>query len=488
MALSADIIKRIKGCRSLPTMPGVAIRLVEICGSENAGVRDVAALLQQDPALSSKVLRYANSAVFGSGSSVTSIQRAAVLLGLLTLQTTAMSFSLVNTMQKVSLGGFDHKQYWRRSLFCAAGAQALAEQLGTPAPDSLFMVGLLDDIGMLILAHAMGAEYTAVLAGAGRSHQEIAMAERKALGFDHSAVTAWIEREWRLPAPFVAAAEAGHRSLESAVLGVRASGSMASIVALAAIIADAFGPQDGRRPPPGYLQSIAQRVHALNGEDVSAVLDRTLRLVSTGAALLDIDAGSPDENANMLEQARESLFVASARSTREIAVIRTESQRDPLTGLWNRGYLDHVVEERYAEAARSGPPLGVAFIDIDHFKAVNDTYGHATGDVVLKAVARRLQDMVRSTDVVARYGGEEFVILFSNMSAAAARLLCPQICERIAKVPVDLGDGRTLTVMVSLGFTTTEASMAGTGMELLGIADLALYASKRGGRNRATEG
>ena len=123
--LPKSIVTRIKSCRTLPTMPGVALRIVDLCRSEDVSLGEVAEVLKQDPALAARILRYANGSAVGVRGSVTSVQRASVLLGALTVQTLALSFSLTTSMQATRIGGFDHRRYWRRSLFCAASAQAI---------------------------------------------------------------------------------------------------------------------------------------------------------------------------------------------------------------------------------------------------------------------------------------------------------------------------------------------------------------------------
>lgn len=469
-------------------MPGVAMRLVDACGRDDVCLSQVASVLQQDPALTSKVLRYANSAVFGMSASVTSVHRAAVLLGLLTLQTTALSFTLLGNLQSAKCGAFDHTRYWRRSLFCAAGAQALGERLGELptglTPESLFICGLLDDLGMLILAHALGPEYTKVLASCGPLHSDVVAAERKKLGFDHSAVTAWMEREWRLPAVMVGAAEGSHAAAEANAAGLRSNGSLASTLALASMIADIFAvanvPAASAR-----AHAVASRSYGLSAPVFSKVLERTMKLASVGAGLLDIDAGDPETNARILDDARECMLSASIRSTIERNSLLDESQRDPLTGLWNRGHLDRAVSTAFRTAVDDGQPLTVAFIDIDHFKQVNDRYGHATGDLVLKAVATRVAGMVRATDLVARYGGEEFVVLYPGVGTPLAHKLCERLCARIAEEPIEIAPGRTIDVTISVGFAASDRPMIGSADELLKLADTALYAAKRAGRNRA---
>jgi len=160
------------------------------------------------------------------------------------------------------------------------------------------------------------------------------------------------------------------------------------------------------------------------------------------------------------------------------------SLRDPLTGLFNRRYLEEVLETEIRRAARYNLPLAVTMIDVDHFKAYNDRHGHPRGDEALCEVAQRLRDQVRRTDVVTRYGGEEFVVILPVTSKAHARLIGEKLRAGIAAVPFGVTrewSGDPLTISVGVAGCPDDATSVG---DLLRAADAALYAAKRAGRNR----
>ena len=160
---------------------------------------------------------------------------------------------------------------------------------------------------------------------------------------------------------------------------------------------------------------------------------------------------------------------------------------DPLTGWHNRRYLEARLREELARGRRSRLPIACLMIDIDHFKAVNDRFGHLAGDEVLRGVARRIAAEVRSSDVAARYGGEEFVILLPGTDARAASVLAERIRAAVARQPFELGDGHEplpVTVSVGVADCLVESGEDGNaGEALLARADAALYAAKAGGRN-----
>ncbi len=166
------------------------------------------------------------------------------------------------------------------------------------------------------------------------------------------------------------------------------------------------------------------------------------------------------------------------------ASVREQAVRDPLTELYNRRYLDENFDRELARARREGQALSLAAIDIDHFKQINDNYGHPAGDQVLRALAALLLTHTRSSDIVCRHGGEEFMLLMPDMSAEDARLRAEAWREDFAALVVTYGESRINTTF-SVGIATfPEHGQDMTPLDLTAKADRALYAAKRQGRNR----
>ncbi len=158
------------------------------------------------------------------------------------------------------------------------------------------------------------------------------------------------------------------------------------------------------------------------------------------------------------------------------------SRTDALTGLANRRHIQERLHELSSFARRHKQSLGVVMLDIDHFKEVNDTVGHAGGDAVLCEFSRRVQSVLRDEDTVGRWGGEEFLVLLPGTDAAGALRLGERVCASVASKPFPLPDETTLAVTVSAGCAVDDGQ---NSEELVRRADDALYEAKESGRNRA---
>ena len=182
--------------------------------------------------------------------------------------------------------------------------------------------------------------------------------------------------------------------------------------------------------------------------------------------------------ATLAEQASLSLSNVRLRET-----LRQQSITDALTGLYNRRYLDEMLRRELARAARRNLPVAVIMLDVDHFKAFNDSYGHEAGDAVLRSLAALMQKHARGGDILCRYGGEEFAMIMPEMTAAIAVERAGRLCEAARLLSVH-HDGHPLgRITISAGVAVSPQHAA-DAPELLRAADTALYTAKQGGRDR----
>ena len=205
---------------------------------------------------------------------------------------------------------------------------------------------------------------------------------------------------------------------------------------------------------------------------------------TTEAKVRGLDMGAIDYITKPFEQVELRARVRAGLRTKRLQdILEQRSFLDGLTGLWNRPYLDRRVEAELNVACRYGRPLSLLMADIDHFKTVNDTYGHLFGDIVLQSVAADLRASARRSDIVARFGGEEFAILLMDTPLAAAMFVGERLRTSVESRRFE-ADGKSATVTASLGLACTD-NLPGelTPERLIEAADQALFASKDAGRN-----
>jgi len=167
---------------------------------------------------------------------------------------------------------------------------------------------------------------------------------------------------------------------------------------------------------------------------------------------------------------------------RALSDAERRAQTDALTGVLNRQSLIERLDAACLRAQARGLPIALLFIDLDHFKEINDTYGHLAGDACLRAIIAPIQTELRQSDVIGRYGGEEFVVILSSADAAAAHPIAERILQRVADVQIE-GFGKPIRLTCSIGVATSD-TLGVWGEHLIAHADIAVYAAKKSGRNR----
>lgn len=164
--------------------------------------------------------------------------------------------------------------------------------------------------------------------------------------------------------------------------------------------------------------------------------------------------------------------------------IRTLSRTDMLTGLLNRRSIMELLDMEVARTLRHGPPLTIVILDLDHFKRINDTWGHPTGDRVLIEAARVLTACIRKCDMVGRYGGEEFMIMLPDTTLAGAAIMIERCRATLAETTITADNGDIIRISASFGLANNEKQLSLSSEDMIKLADDALYRAKADGRNR----
>jgi len=210
-----------------------------------------------------------------------------------------------------------------------------------------------------------------------------------------------------------------------------------------------------------------------------------LRSRSNDGAARSGGSGEPRFNElklQLVHTAAESMSMALANlQLRE--TLRQQSIRDSLTGLFNRRYMEETLQRELLRAERSHVPVGIIMLDVDNFKAFNDTYGHTAGDLVLREVGACLRAQIREEDIACRYGGEEFTLILPTASLAVTEQRADQVRQKVKQICVEYGGQQLGAISVSVGVAAAPAHGV-DGEALLRAADVALYHAKHQGRDQ----
>lgn len=481
----------------LPTLPAVAIEVLELTRDPDVSIEDLSYTLARDPVLAAKMLRLANSSLFRRGDPVTTLLDAAVRLGLKTVKLMALSFTLADAIPGSAGKGADPTGYWRSSLVTTVASRSFARLSKSQYEDEAFLCGLLSRIGELVLEQCMPEKWRTLLErGAGLvPPPEV---QREVLGFDHTEVGARLLQSWDLPeiiwqsVRWQCAPESMPKNTSAAVR------ELSRTLHTAAAVSDFIcGAGEGRHLT--RIEELAKQFFGMASGEVDAFVVALESGIIETAMLLNARLPSVESYETLLERARRQLLAVSLETAVDLhqekqrnQLLENENrdlagrlQRDPLTGLPNRGgfdeYLRAAVEERIAQ--RVSTPLSLLMVDVDNFKQFNDTHGHVAGDEALRSIARAIQAGLRSGSLAGRYGGDEFGVVLPGCSFANLETVAERIRLRVAEQKVEV-DGKRMDVSVTIGGACVRSVRSTRdGRGLVARADDCLYEAKEAGRN-----
>lgn len=488
----------------LPSMPTVAQTLLKLAANPETELRQVVQLIKVDPAISAKIAKAANSTFLGVRSEVKGIERAVSLLGPSVANSLALSFGLPSSVTANSPMSVHYADYWRQSIVQATAAGVIAQWIAPGSVDEYSLSGLLLDVGRLALLTAFEAEYYPVLEATREGRLSLSKAEETWLGIQHTEVGARLMELWKMPQTIVDGIRWHHASL-SHLEELRQSPDFPMLAAMA--VASCAGDvlcREVNEQSRQRLDRLARTLLHWNPEETADFLRQTETDWQQHASLLKFDSiESPTE---LTMQANEQLVrltlrahVACTQATLRQQLVEQERQElefqnkqlqkqalhDPLTKVYNRQFFDEMLETESKRCTRCASPIGLIFADVDHFKGINDTYGHQFGDVVLQQMVKVFASSIRNSDVLARFGGEEFVILVNQPTERGLERLAEKIRRRVEEESFLFGDMR-IPVTVSLGAAIAVPGRGDRDLphRLIAAADASLYDAKRGGRNQ----
>ena len=478
----------LKGSEKLPTLPGIAMKILELVRDKDTNLKEIANVLSTDPPLSAQVLKLINSPFYGVRTQVTSVPHAVSLLGLNTVKNLALSFSLLRDYRKGNKGGFDYTSFWKQSLIGAISSKLIAEKVIPSFAEDAFFLGLIHNIGILALIQCMPQQYSLVLKEKDRTLCSYHEAENQILGFNHMEVGEYLIRTWGLPETFITPVLYHHNPQ-----GLKTKNSKIELITKVLNLSSLFIDLNTFPDKKLYLAMLEFYVkeYGLTGmfqtdEITRRVHEQTMEIFP----LFDIKIGEEKTYMEMIDAAREELINLSAdfmhkllEQKRLIESLREETIRDGLTNLFNYQRFQESLEKEVYRAKRYKLQLSVILADIDHFKVVNDKYGHLAGDYCLKKIADCLKDSLRESDSAARYGGEEFALILPETGPDGAVIVAERLRKDIDSMRIDY-EGEKISTTMSFGIASFDPVNDISKTDLIKKADYALYQAKKAGRNK----
>ncbi len=505
-----DLLKSIIFSEDLPTIPEAASRLIGLLTKEDVDMAEIADLISLDVSLSSKLLKVVNSAFYGFSKNIVSISQAVNLLGLNAVQNLVLSVAFFSLKGRENVH-FDYKKFWHSSLARAVAAKLIYNKIVNPLRidnEQVFLSGLLQNIGKLILANTMQNGYRKVLQMQKEKGHELEddVIEAECLGVDHSLTSYAIAKEWGFP-DSLAQPLKYHHTPESYQGDDELVAMNAKICLLSDILAKVLSEEDPQKyhklfwmkakehfsMGPIEINQILKEIHtevdrAAEGFGLEVEVTKSIEeiLMEANIKLSLLNMSYDEVNKKLIEQQ-----VQLEKLTRELEeknkILENLAYIDGLTGVNNHRFFQNALDTEISRASRTeNDNLSLLMMDLDKFKSFNDTYGHQVGDFVLIEFCKVVLKQLRQHDILARYGGEEFVVILPETSEDQAQHTAERI--RAAVAGHDFNDGNnSYSVTVSIGIGSGLPSNEDFSKDnLLAQADTALYDAKNSGRNRVS--
>lgn len=498
------LLKAVLASDELPTLPTVASKLISLTSKEDTTLADIADLVSQDMALSTRILKVSNSSFYSFQQKIGSIKQAVSILGTNAVRSLVLSFSFLSIKGGKNESRFNFEKFWERSLASAVAAKLILEKVKGADTEEIFISGLLQNLGELIFARTFTNEYEKVLEAIEKKESNSISAEEKHFGTNHSLVGYEVAKSWGFPDVLLLPILYHHEPAAYTGQDLKIKMTNKAVYLSDILISILFSDQ-----PEEYHKQFRKEAKSLLGltpEDIESILTDLHSKVEEAGKYFDLKIKNSKSVQEILQEAniRLSLInldydqmnkqliqakIALENLTKELEaknrVLDNLANLDGLTGIYNHRYFQNILDQEISRSLRHTSQISLLLIDIDHFKKFNDTYGHQTGDFVLKEFSRILQENIRKYDTLARYGGEEFVIVLPETAAEDALVVAEKLRSAIDSAA--LTDNReTYHVTASFGMACTKPSVEDNFVKssFISRADEALYEAKEKGRNR----
>ena len=498
---STAILRLISAQINLPSPPVIAAKILKTIQNAESSLTDLEKIIAADPALTSKLLRIANSAFYALPSEIGNVNRALSILGTNVIKNIALSFVIASDLRDKTESSVNFDYFWRRSVTAAVAAELVMELLHEKNED-IFVTALLQDIGVLIMYLSKGQEYIAALEQCiiNGEHNLIEL-EQKMYQFDHQQLTWTLLKTWGIPLSIVEPVRYHHHP-ELAPEKYRMTCSVLHVANLLSTVYSGTETAQNVRE----LQTKMEAFFGITGEQTRTLLDNVAEKSIDILKIFEIDPGQLKSYSQMLQEANDELGklnlsyeqlvlelkeskIRSERIANELKKANNQLEelafRDGLTHLYNHRYFQEILGKEMTRAKRYKKHLCLILFDIDFFKNVNDSFGHPAGDKVLINLAQSISKAVRPSDIIARYGGEEFAVILPETHQAGMNVFAERLRRCVASVTTMIND-REIKITISCGGVHLSPEDNLTQQQFIDAADRNLFRSKNNGRNRVT--
>lgn len=498
------LLQRILQSDELPTLPIVATKLITLTSKEETTLTDIAELIAQDISLSAKILKVSNSAFYSFPQQIGSINQAVSILGINAVRSLVLSFSFLTMKTGKAKNRFDFESFWEKSLASAVAAKLILDNVQGANTEEVFISGLLQNLGELILARSFPIEYDQVLQFVEEKQQDTFTAEEAVFNLNHSVVGVEVARHWGFPEVLLIPIQYHHQpdhytgnnqTIRATIHAVYLSDLLVNL--LYSDKPEVYHKQFRREAgkllglTTGDIENILEQVHSKIKEassyfnlkiTTSKSVQEILQEANIRLSLINLDY---DQMNKQLIQAKIHLENLTRELEKKNRILDNLANIDGLTEAYNHRYFQNILDQEINRSCRHSNPVSILLIDIDHFKKVNDIYGHQVGDFVLSAFSRAIKANIRRYDVLARYGGEEFVIILPETDTENALVVAEKL-RAIIEQTVFEDDRGKYQVTASFGQACVTPSRDDVSVKntLINQADQALYLAKEKGRNQ----